>query len=143
LFCLKKLKSLYKSGTYAEQKTMSSNNAFRSNKIAPSSTLTMSNAFRSNNKKSAPSLTKTNFPELSVSVSNVAKPSLTHWASIAAMRVKPVLVTVEEFSQQPSYAKMISNPFDYAKWYNGMHREVGYDDYFSEAYLESNEECDY
>uniref|UniRef100_A0A6C0LFZ4 Uncharacterized protein n=1 Tax=viral metagenome TaxID=1070528 RepID=A0A6C0LFZ4_9ZZZZ len=103
----------------------------------------MSNAFRSNNKKSAPSLTKTNFPELSVSVSNVAKPSLTHWASIAAMRVKPVLVTVEEFSQQPSYAKMISNPFDYAKWYNGMHREVGYDDYFSEAYLESNEECDY
>jgi len=137
------LKCLYKSGTYAEQKTMSSNNAFRSNKIAPSSTPTMSNAFRSNKKKPAPSLTKADFPELSISVSNVAKPSLTQWASIAATPTKSSVVAVEEFSQQPSYAKMISNPFDYAKWYKGMHREVGYADYFSEAYLESNEECDY
>jgi hypothetical protein len=108
--------------------------------------MSSNNAFRSNKKslvKSVPSLTEANFPGLS-SGSNVAKPYLTQWASIAATRVKTVdVVAVEEFSQQPSYAKMISNPFDYAKWYNGMHREVGYDDYFSEAYLESIEEYDY
>ena len=121
---------------------MSSNNAFRSNKIAPSSTQTMS----SNNvlkTKPAPSLTKADFPELSASMSNVIKPSLTQWASIAATRVKPIDVVVEEFSQQPSYAKMISNPFNYAKWYSGMHREVGYDDYFSESYINSVEEDEY
>ena len=96
--------------------------------------MSSNNAFRSNKKRLAPSLTEANFPGLS-SGSNLAKPYLTQWASIAATPTKSTVVAVEEFSQQPSYAKMISNPFDYAKWYNGMHREVGYADYFSEAYL--------
>ena len=116
---------------------MSSNNAFKTKRTTVI--------------KSVPSLTEANFPGLSVSVCNVIKPSLTQWASIAATRIKTTTVAavVEEFSQQPSYAKMISNPpFDYAEWYNGMHREIGYDDYFSEAYLseaylESVEEEDF
>jgi hypothetical protein len=105
--------------------------------------MSSNNAFKKFVVKSAPSLTEANFPELSVSVSNIIKPSLTQWASIAATPTKSTVVTVEEFSQEKSefVEKMNSTPFDYAKWYKGMHREVGYADYFSEAYLE--EDYDY
>ena len=106
--------------------------------------MSSNNAFRSNKKslmKSAPSLTEANFPGLSTSVGNVIKPSLTQWASIAATCVKTVDVAVEEFPQQKSYVNMNSIPFDYAKWYKGMHREIGYAEYFSEAYLQ--EDYDY